>query len=202
MVATLRDSANRPSVVATPRDSREFMDEEDVNDEEDDFIDDVKPLGDRRKKTQRGRVPNRYKARSAREDDSRSDSSTSEVDYDTSLGPNGGERNKGPHVAGLVELTTRRPEFHPLVSYQSYHLAIRTQAEDDRVTSKINSYLKMMRHHVTEPFTGEHAIRIFDFLTAMRDAFDMIGISEVAAYLLLSHFLAGKAKHDVLSRWK
>ena len=193
-----------PSVVATHRDSKVAMDDEVMeNDEEEVFVDDVKPFGSRRKKTQRGRVPNRYKARSAREDDSSSESSTSEVDYDTSLGPNGGERKrKGPHVAGLVELTTRRPEFRPLVSYRSYRLAIRTQAVDDRVTSKVNSYLKMMRHHVTEPFTGEHAIRIFDFLTAMRDAFDVNRISEGAAYLLLPHFLAGKAKHGVLSRWK
>jgi hypothetical protein len=59
-----------------------------------------------------------------------------------------------------------------------------------------------MRHHVTEQFTGEHAIRIFDFLTVMRDAFDVNSISEGTAYLLLPHFLAGKAKHGVLSRWR
>jgi hypothetical protein len=56
----------------------------------------------------------------------------------------------------------------------------------------------MMRHYVTEQFTGEHAIRIFDSLTAMRDAFDVNRISEGASYLLLPHFLAGKAKHGVL----
>jgi hypothetical protein len=91
--------------------------------------------------------------------------------------------------------------FRPLDSYGSYRLAIRTQTVDDRVTFKVNSYLKMMRHHVTEQFTGEHAIGIFDFLTVMRDAFDVNRISEGAAYLLLPHFLAGKAKHGVLSRW-
>jgi hypothetical protein len=36
--------------------------------------------------------------------------------------------------------------------------------------SKVNAYLKMMKHLVPEPFTGEHAIRIFDFLSGMRDA--------------------------------
>jgi hypothetical protein len=102
---------------------------------------------------------------------------------------------KGPRVAGLVELTTRRPEFRPLVSYRSYRLAIRTQTVYDQVTSKVNSYLKMMRHHVTEKFTGEHEIRIFDFLTVIRDAFDVNRISEGAAYLLLPHFLSGKVKH-------
>jgi hypothetical protein len=202
MVATLRDSTHRPSVVATHRDSNVIMNEEDL-DEEEEFVDDVKAFGNGRKKKQRGRVPNRHKARSAREDDSSSESSPSEAYYDTSLGFHGGEcMRKGPRVAGLVELTTRRPEFRPLVSYPSYRLAIRTQTVDDRVTSKVNSYLKMMRHHVTEQFTGEHAIRIFDFLTAMRDAFDVNRISEGAAYLLIPHFLAGKAKNGVLSRWK
>jgi hypothetical protein len=197
MVVTLRDPSHLPSAVATHGDEKVVMDEED------EVIEDVKSFGTRRKKTQRGRVPNRHKARSAHEDDSSSESSTSSVDYDTSLGPHGGERvRKGPRVAGLVELTTRRPEFRPLVSYRTYRLAIRSQTVDDRVTSKVNSYLKMMRHHVTEQFTGEHAIRIFDFLTVMRDAFDVNRISEGAAYLLLPHFLAGKAKHGVLSRWK
>jgi hypothetical protein len=105
-------------------------------------------------------------------------------------------------VAGLEELTTMRPEFSPLASYQSYRLAIRTQTVDDWVNSKVHSYLKMMRHHVTEQFTGEHEIRIFDFLTVMRDAFDVKRISEGAAYLLLPHLLAGKARHGVISRWK
>jgi hypothetical protein len=170
------------------------MNEEDL-DEEEEFFDDVKAFGNRRKKPQRGRVLNRHKARLAREDDSSSESSTSEVDYDTSFGPNGGERvRKDPRVAGLVELNTRRPEFRPLVSYRSYRLAIRAQTVDDRVTSKVNSYLKMMRHHVTEQeHTGEHAIRIFDFQTAIPDAFDVNRISEGASYLLLPHFLAGKA---------
>jgi Integrase zinc binding domain len=165
MVATLRDSTHRTSVVvATHRDSNIVMNEEDVNEEEEDFIDDVKSFGNRRKRTQKGRIPNRHKARSARDKDSSSESSTSSVDYDASLGPNGGERvRKGPRVAGLVKLTTRRPEFRPLVSYRSYRVAIRTQTIDDRVTSKVNSYLKMMRHHVTGQFIGEHAIRIFIF---------------------------------------
>ena len=203
MVATLRDSTHQPSVVATHRDSKFVMNEEDDVVEEDEFTENVKSFGTRRTKTQRGRVPNRHKAQSAPADDSNSESSTSEVDYDTSFDPHGGERaRKGPRVAGLVELTTRRPEFRPLVNYRSYRLAIRTQTVDDRVTSKVNSYLKMMRHHVTEQFTGEHAIRIFDFLTVMRIAFDVNHISEGAAYLLLPHFLSGKAKHGVLSRWK
>jgi hypothetical protein len=145
MVATLMDSNHRSSVVATQRDLNVVMNEEDVNEEDADFIDDVKFFDNRRKKTQRGRVPNRHKARSARDKDSSSETSTSSVDYDTSLGPNGGERvRKVPRVAGLVELTTRRPEFRPLVSYRSYCLAIRKQTVDDRVTAKVNSYLKMM----------------------------------------------------------
>jgi hypothetical protein len=59
MVATLWDSAHRPSVVATHRESKKVKNKEHLNDEEEDLIDDVKSLGDRRKKTQRGRVPNR-----------------------------------------------------------------------------------------------------------------------------------------------
>jgi hypothetical protein len=109
---------------------------------------------------------------------------------------------KGLRVEGLVELTTRRPEFRPLVNYRSYRLANRSQTVDDHVTSKVNSYLKTMRHHVSEPFTGEPAIRVFVFLSAMRDAFNVSRISEGAAYLLLPHFLLGKAKHGVISRWK
>jgi hypothetical protein len=35
----------------------------------------------------------------------------------------------------------------------------------------------------------------------MREAFDLNRISEGAAYLLLPHFLSGKAKHGVLSCW-
>jgi exonuclease III len=67
MVATLRDSTHRPSVVATHGDLNVVMNEEDMNEEKEDFIDDVKTFGNRRKKTQRSRVPNRHKARSARE---------------------------------------------------------------------------------------------------------------------------------------
>jgi hypothetical protein len=37
MVATLRDSAHRPSVVATHQDLNVVMNEEDVNEEEDDL---------------------------------------------------------------------------------------------------------------------------------------------------------------------
>jgi hypothetical protein len=48
----------------------------------------------------------------------------------------------------------------------------------------------------------EHAIRIFDCLTVMRDAFDVNRISVGAAYLILPHFLEWKAKHGILSRWK
>jgi hypothetical protein len=77
----------------------------------------------------------------------------------------GARERKGPRVAGLVELTTRRPEFRPLVSYMSYRLAIRDQTVDDRITSKVNAYLKIMKHHVSEPFTGEHAIA---YLTSYR----------------------------------
>jgi hypothetical protein len=91
MVATLRNSTHRPSVVATHRDLNIVTNEEDVNGEEEEFVDDVNAFGNRRKKTQRGRVPNRHKALSAREDDSSSESFTSEVDYDTSFCPHGGE---------------------------------------------------------------------------------------------------------------
>jgi hypothetical protein len=109
---------------------------------------------------------------------------------------------KGPHMEGIVELTTRRPEFRPLVSYRSYRLANRSQTVNDHVISKVNSCLKMVRHHVSEPFTGEPAIRVFHFQSPMRDAFNVNRIYEGAAYLLLPHFLFGKAKHGVISRWK
>jgi hypothetical protein len=36
----------------------------------------------------------------------------------------------------------------------------------------------------------------------MRNALNVNRISEGAAYLLIPHFLGGKAKHGVLSRWK
>jgi hypothetical protein len=110
--------------------------------------------------------------------------------------------SKGPRVAGLTDLTTRCPVFRPLVSYRTYRLANQSQRINDHVTAKVNSYLKMMRNHVSEPFTGEPAIRVFDFLTTMRDAFDVNRISEGAAYLLLPHYLMGKAKNGVFSRWK
>ena len=51
MVATLRDSTHQPSVVATHRDSKVVMNEEDDVVEEDEFIEDVKSFGTRRKKT-------------------------------------------------------------------------------------------------------------------------------------------------------
>jgi hypothetical protein len=205
LVATLRRSVLKSSAVAAHRhdvdDDVMRGDEEDEEDEEDEFID-VKPSGMRRK-TARGRVPNRQNVRLARDAGSESESSTSEAESVAILSPHGGARErKGPRVAGLVELTTRRPEFRPLVSYRSYRLAIRDQTVDDRITSKVNAYLKMMKHHVSEPFTGEHAIRIFDFLSGMRDALNVNRISEGAVYLLLPHFLGGKAKHGVLSRWK
>jgi hypothetical protein len=96
---------------------------------------------------------------------------------------------KGRRVEGLAELTTRRPEFRPLFNYRAYRLANRSQTVNDHVPYKVNS--KMMRHHVSEPFTGEPAIRVFDFLSAMQDAFNVNRISEGAAYLLLPHFLLG-----------
>jgi hypothetical protein len=52
MVATLRDSTHKPSVVATHRDSNVVMNEEDVDEEEEDFIDYNKPFANRRKKIQ------------------------------------------------------------------------------------------------------------------------------------------------------
>jgi hypothetical protein len=61
------------------------------------------------------------------------------------------------------------------------------------MSTKVNSYLKMIRHHVSERFTGEPTIRVFDFLTAIMDAFKVNRISEGAACLLLPHFLMGKA---------
>jgi hypothetical protein len=128
----------------------------------------------------RGRVPNRHKVRLARGAES-DESSASEADEGH---PSMGDRvPKGGRVEGLVELTTRRPEFRPLVNYRSYRLATRSQTVDDHVTSKVNSYLKMMRHHVSEPFTGEPAIRVFDFLSAMRDAFNVNRISEGGSIL-------------------
>jgi hypothetical protein len=54
LVATLRDSTHRPSVVATHRYSNVVMNEEDVDDEEEDFIDDVNAFGNRRKMTTKG----------------------------------------------------------------------------------------------------------------------------------------------------
>jgi hypothetical protein len=102
--------------------------------------------------------------------------------------------SKGPRVAGLTDLTTRCPEFRPLVSYRTYRLANQSQRVNDHVTAKVNSYLKMMRNRVSEPFAGEPAIRVFDFLTTRRDAFEVNRISEGAAYLLLPHYLMGKAK--------
>jgi hypothetical protein len=42
----------------------------------------------------------------------------------------------GPRVKGIVELTTRLPEFRPLINYRSYRLANRSQTANDHVTSK------------------------------------------------------------------
>jgi hypothetical protein len=99
----------------------------------------------------RGRAPNRHKLRMARGADY-GESSASEADDGH---PTIGDRvPKGRRVESLVELTTRRPEFRPLVDYRSYCLPSRSQTVNDHVKSKANSYIKMMRHHVSEPFTG------------------------------------------------
>lgn len=192
LVTTLRDTDAAPLVPTSTRKPSAFGNDDDEEDDDgnDDEVYSKKPYG------QRGRVPNRYKDRMARGADS-DESTASEAEDGL---PD--RVSKGPRVEGLTELTTRRPEFRPLVSYRTYRLANQSQRVNDHVTAKVNSYLKMMRHHVSEPFTGEPAIRVFDFLTAMRDAFDVNRISEGAAYLLLPHFLLGKAKHGVLSRWK
>jgi hypothetical protein len=193
LVTTLRDSYLEPLAPTSTRKKPTVNDEEDEEEEEDIVY------SSRKSYEPRGRVPNRHKVRMARGAES-DESSASEADDGH---PAMGDRvPKGRRVEGLVELTTRRPEFRPLVNYRSYRLANRSQTVDDHVTSKVNSYLKMMRHHVSEPFAGEPAIRVFDFLSAMRDAFNVNRISEGAAYLLLPHFLLGKAKHGVISRWK
>jgi hypothetical protein len=169
-----------------------------LRDEQDEEEEDI-VYSSRKSNEPRGRVPNRHKVRMARGAES-DESSASEADDGH---PAMGDRvPKGRRVEGLVELTTWRPEFRPLVDYRSYRLANRSQTVDDHVTSKVNSYLKMMRHHVSEPFTGQPAIRAFEFLSALRDAFNVNRISEAAAFLPLPHFLLGKAKHGVISRWK
>jgi hypothetical protein len=156
------------------------QDEED-NEEEEDIV-----CSSRKSYEPRGRVPNRHKFRMARGAES-DESSASEADDGH---PVIGDRvPKGRRVEGLVELTTRRPKFFPLVNYRSYRLDNRSKTANDHVTSKVNSYLKMMRHHVSEPFNGERAIRVFDYLSALRDAFNVNIISEGAAYLLLPQFL-------------
>jgi hypothetical protein len=139
LVATLRGSVLKPSAVASHRDEVDddvMREDEEVEEDEEDEFNGVKPSGMRRKTT-RGRVPNRHKVRLARHDGSESESSTSEAESVAMLSPHRGARQrKGPRVAGIVELSTRRPEFRPLVSYRSYRLAIRDQTVDGRIIFK------------------------------------------------------------------
>jgi hypothetical protein len=117
--------------------------EHEKKEEEEDFEDSRnmrklrKPLGSKSKTSdQRGGAPNRHNARSVRDGNSSSEDETSE----DKGGVNSGyvsalELPRGPRVSGLVELTTRRPEFKPLVSYRTYRLKDRSQLVDDTVTS-------------------------------------------------------------------
>jgi hypothetical protein len=165
--------------------------------------DEVTERNSRRAKlsTRRGGTPKSQRSRPVLDRNTPSEASTSDEEEAFSLADSD-EVPMGPRVAGLVELSTRRPEFRPLVNYRTYRLKDRSQRVDDSVTHRVNTYIKMLRHHVTEPFSGDPAIQVFDFLSALRDACDVNRISEGAASLLLPHFLTGKAKAGVVGRWK
>jgi hypothetical protein len=111
LVTTLRDSYLEPLAPTSTRKKPTVNDEED---EEEDIV-----YYSRKSYEPRGRVPNRHKVRMARVAES-DESSASEADDGH---PAMGERvPKGRRVEGLVELTTRLPEFRPLVNYRSYRL--------------------------------------------------------------------------------
>jgi hypothetical protein len=151
LVATRRDTDAAHLVPTSSRKPSAFGndDDEDPDDGNNDEVYSSKPYG------QRDRILKRYKDRTARGADS-DESTASEAEDGL---PD--RVSKGPRVAGLTKLTTRRTKFRPLVSYRTYRLANQSQSANDYVTAKVNSYLKMMRRHVSEPFSGEPAIRVF-----------------------------------------
>jgi hypothetical protein len=152
------------------------------------------------KKKLSGGVPNRHKSSGEPGDSTSSEEVTS--DEEALRVTSHFAASRGRRVDGLVEQTTRRPEFKSLVSYRTYRLADTTQAVDTVDTGKVNGYLKKFRHHLDYKFSGDPAIQVLDFLATFKEAADLNGVSEGIATLILPYFLEGRAKAGMTAKLK
>jgi hypothetical protein len=163
------------------------------------------PAGEKKKKKLKKTLqvddsPNSQKSRGKTRSSPKGDSSTEDSSEEEEEAPI--RTPRGERVPGLVEQTTRRPEFKALVSYRTYRLIDTTQSLDAVVTGKINGYLKKLKHHIDSKFSGDPAIQVVDFLRTFKEACDLNAIGEAAAVLILPYFLEGRAKAGLTSRLK
>jgi hypothetical protein len=107
-------------------------------------------------------VPNRHMSSGETGDLSSSDEFTS--DKEALRGASHPAASRGRRVDGLVEQTSRRPEFKSLVSYRTYRLADTTQAVDTVNIGMVNGYLKKLRRRLEYTFSGYPAIQVVEFL--------------------------------------
>jgi hypothetical protein len=113
-----------------------------------------------------GGVPNRYNSSGEPADSSSSEEVTS--DEEVLRGALHSAASRGRRVDGLVEQTTRRPEFKSLVENRTYRFADTTQVVDAVYTGKVNGYLKKFRHNLEYMFSGDPAIQVLDFLATFK----------------------------------
>jgi glycosyltransferase involved in cell wall biosynthesis len=73
---------------------------------------------------------------------------------------------------------------------------------DSEYTSRVNWYLKKLKHHLDYKFSGDPAIQVRDFLSTFKEAEDLNRIIEGMAVLILPYFLEGRAKSGLSFRLK
>jgi hypothetical protein len=140
---------------------------------------------------QRGDAPNRPKTKASYDGDSSSEAETFEDEEAVARYPGTQDTPQGRRVPGLIELTTRRPEYRALVSYRTYRLKDTSQALDEVETGKVNGNLKRLKHHFDYRFGGTPPLRVLEFLRTLKEALDINRISEGAVVLILPHLLDG-----------
>jgi hypothetical protein len=100
-------------------------------------------------------------------------------------------------VKGLTELNPLNENFSRVLSYRSYRLENTSHKYNARVSAKITSLYKKMKHSFGDTlFNGDDPIAVFQFLSSFKTACDHNAVSEGAAFYLFQYFLSGQAKQE------
>ena len=113
------------------------------------------------------------------------------------MGPiTGATKVLGPYCPGIMPLTTLLAPFTGVISYRSYRLR-NTRGEVTLVESGNITRIKRRFDDLYPgfaPFGGSPPIRLLEFVTTLRDNFNVLKASKAVAALLLTCYLKGSAK--------